>query len=1704
MYTKENPKNKRHIGRAGRTNNFAKSWLPGASGSRSVRRRVHAILRNACRALGLKRGKGLGMLGVGNQVTGAAVIAAMLTGFAPQASADGNGIFINDNSDTKCQHVAVEDPGWKIPFISDALGYLGQWLSFEVKNGAIENPVRCAPWGRDAQVEKDVVGETGDLAYKAGDIVKNTKESQTNRVLFYGSDSIPGADSLSLGGELYVNSGKIGLGGGNIDGAMVIGNPTVSTRDAAGNLVKKNRILAAGETFALKSNGTNVVQRYKKIGDNYVANDQGDYVYNNGKVPFNALDSSTWDGKKELGYELDTKVEYAESKTGTTATGQNAMAFGNNAIAKGENAVAFGPGAQSLHANSVALGAGSVTSGANQVSVGAPGKERTIANIAPGKIAKGSTDAVNGGQIFDLSGLGGGNGLVQQDAVTKDLSVGKDTGGKALDVKGSEGTRLIRGVTAGDLRKGSDEVATAGQVFDTNETVGKIGTQVTNNTTKIEKFENGTIGLVQQADAKAAVTVAKGTGGKTVNIAGTDGLRTIDGLHGGELTKGATQAATTGQVFDTNETVENIDKRVVENTNNISTINTSVKNIESGATGLVKHDAAGKKITVAADKDVATVDISGLNGQTRLMTGLKDATLAAGSHDAVTGGQLFTTNENVRKNSETIITHTTAINGLDGKIAGLKGDSLQWDATAGAFSAKHGTAAVNRITNVASGALTAKSSDAVNGSQLFTVKGDITTINTAVTNLNNGTTGLVKYDSAGKKITVAADKDATTIDLSGPNGQTRLVTGLTNGIGASDAATFGQLKGASQSVATALGGGVSVNVDGSITAPSFRIQNTEKTSVGDAFTALDTQVTTNTTDISTLTENIGNGALGLVQQSEKGKDLTVGKDTDGEVVDFRGAIVGDSRLTRKLTGLSEGAFSNKSQDAVTGAQLWLQGAGVARALGGNAGFNEFGRMVLPTYTLSSIAADGTTAEAAYVGVEPALKSLDANVKGINTRVLENTQNINSINTTINELNTGTAGLVQQADENAVVTVAKDSLGNAMDVSGKGGRLRKVTGVAEGVVSDKSTDALTGSQLFKTNSSITAALGGGAKLNPDGTIAGPTYKIQGQDKSNVGDAFATLDGQVTRNTENITTVTTNVGNITKEISLLSTDSLKWNAEKDAFSAQRGTGAAAKASRITDVADGTNDTDAINLKQLKSRLQTAGTDALNGVGDNAVRYAWDDKNKNGVVDDGELTTAELKLKGSKDASGKDIGTKLGNVGDGEISATSLQAVNGSQLNTTNNAIIGALGGGSTFINGVFNAPNYALDTHDTGGKSSTVNINNVGDALAALNGNDKVFNDRFAGVDNRLASLDKKVDYLDRHTLQSDKDGNFSAHPAISGLNKTPVAKLTGTGSPASSPNTLADTVTLRSADIAAPTASGGGTLKVTGLKDGEVSETSTDAVTGAQLNTTNKKLDGLGDAAVKMVVGPNGEKTNVLKLEGGDPNAPVLIKNVADARDGTDGVNKNQLDGVENKFVEQTNTINEQVRTIRTEIQTASTTTLDEANSHTNRKFNDAKDYTDKQFNKLSSDIGVARKEAHQAAAIGLAAASLRYDDTPGKISVATEVRQPWPSVLATPAKAARFVPTSRAPSVVRVSASVQVSASRSIKAEREYRDQSSYKIAALDNLPVPVRWFLSHRTGAVVPCIYHQAVGGGYPRRCRTRSLSPHDPALRKLGIAVR
>ncbi|MFA9441937.1 YadA family autotransporter adhesin, partial [Uliginosibacterium sp. sgz301328] len=105
----------------------------------------------------------------------------------------------------------------------------------------------------------------------------------------------------------------------------------------------------------------------------------------------------------------------------SVASGTNSVAVGPQAVASADNAVAIGNNAQAASANSVALGANSKTAdavsttggtvggtsytyaggtAAGTVSVGDAGTERTITNVAAGRVSADSTDAVNGSQLY--------------------------------------------------------------------------------------------------------------------------------------------------------------------------------------------------------------------------------------------------------------------------------------------------------------------------------------------------------------------------------------------------------------------------------------------------------------------------------------------------------------------------------------------------------------------------------------------------------------------------------------------------------------------------------------------------------------------------------------------------------------------------------------------------------------------------------------------------------------------------------------------------------------------------------------------------------------------------------------------------------------------------------------------------------------------------------------------------------------------------------------------------------------------------------------------------------------------------------------------------------------------------------------------------------------------------------------------------------
>ncbi|WP_347813499.1 ESPR domain-containing protein [Burkholderia pyrrocinia] len=342
--------------------------------------------------------------------------------------------------------------------------------------------------------------------------------------------------------------------------------------------------------------------------------------------------------------------------------------------------------------------------------------------------------------------------------------------------------------------------------------------------------------------------------------------------------------------------------------------------------------------------------------------------------------------------------------------------------------------------------------------ELTTAKGDIAQNTTAITNINNqlgdiasGKTGIVQQDATTRTITVAKDTDGAVVDFTGTAGERKLAGVAAGEVSATshEAINGSQLHGVSESVASAIGAGSTVNPDGSITAPTFTVGDgnggtTVIHNVGDAVTNLDGRVTNNEGNIANLADQIGNGTVGLVQQDATTRTVTVAKDTDGAVVDFTGTA-GE----RKLAGVAAGEVSATSNEAVNGSQLHGVSESVASAIGAGSTVNPDGSITAPSFTVG----DGNGGTTIVRNVGDAVSNLDGRV----------TTNEGDIANLADQIGSGTVGLVQQDSTTRDITVAKNTDGTVVDFTGTAGD-RKLAGVAAGEVSATSNEAVNGSQL----------------------------------------------------------------------------------------------------------------------------------------------------------------------------------------------------------------------------------------------------------------------------------------------------------------------------------------------------------------------------------------------------------------------------------------------------------------------------------------------------------------------------------------------------------------------------------------------------------------------------------------------------------------
>ncbi|PCS38249.1 YadA-like family protein [Escherichia coli] len=635
-----------------------------------------------------------------------------------------------------------------------------------------------------------------------------------------------------------------------------------------------------------------------------------------------------------------------------------------------------------------------------------------ITNVTAGDLTAGSTDAVNGSQLKTTNDAVAANttNIATNTSNISNLTqtvtnLGEDAlkwdkdNGVFTAAHGNNATSKITNVKDGDLTAGSTDAVNGSQLKTTNDAVAANTTNIATNTSNISNLTQTVTNLGEDAlkwDKDNGVFTA---------AHGNNATSKITNVKDGDLTAGSTDAVNGSQLKTTNDAVAANTTNIATNTSNISNLTQTVTNLGEDA---LKWDKDSGVFTAAHGTEA-----------TSKITNVKDGDLTAGSTDAVNGSQLKTTNDAVATNTTNIATNTTNISNLTETVTNLGEDALKWDKDNGVFTAAHGNNTASKITNILDGTVTATSSDAINGSQLYDLSSNIASYFGGNASVNTdgvftGPTykiGETNYYNVGDALAAINSSFSTSLgdallwDTSvekfsakhGTNGDASVITDVANGdvsSTSSDAVNGSQLYTTNKYVVDVLGGGAEVNADGSITAPTYTIANADYDNVGDALNAIDT-----TLDDALLWDaDAGeNGAFSAAH----------GKDKTASVI----------------TNVANGAISSTSSDAVNGSQLYTTNQYIVDALGGDAEVNADGTITAPSYTI---------ANTEYNNVGDALDALDDNAL-----LWDETAN-------------GGAGAYNASHD---------------------GKASIITNVADGSISEDSTDAVNGSQLNATNMMI---------------------------------------------------------------------------------------------------------------------------------------------------------------------------------------------------------------------------------------------------------------------------------------------------------------------------------------------------------------------------------------------------------------------------------------------------------------------------------------------------------------------------------------------------------------------------------------------------------------------------------------------------------
>ena len=775
----------------------------------------------------------------------------------------------------------------------------------------------------------------------------------------------------------------------------------------------------------------------------------------------------------------------------------------------------------------------------NKAKVTLAGADGTvITNVKAGTVSETSTDAVNGSQLYAEQTAR--EGAVTSLTNTLNTEVGKLTA-KDTEIEGKV-SDLNTALTnkAGELAAKDTEIEgkVTAETTARSEADAALGARIDSVNNSINTI-NGSA-MVYDADSnKTKVTLAGADGTVITNVkAGAVSETSTDAVNGSQLY--AEQAARSGA--DTT-LQSNIDAEKTAREGAITAV-TNTLNTEVGKLTAKDTEIEGK--------------VSDLN--TALTT--KASELSA--KDTEIEGKV-TAETNAR--SEAVAALGARIDSVNSSINTINGSAMVYDADSNKAKVTLAGADGTVITNVKAGAVSEASTDAVNGSQLYAEQAA----------------------RSGADTTLQGNIDA---EKTAREGAINTVTNALNTEVDKLTAKDTEIEGKVSDLNTAL-----TNKAGELAAKDTEIEGkvtAETTARSEADAALGARIDSVNNSINT----INGSAMVYDADSNKAKVTLAG--ADGTVI----------------TNVKAGTVSETSTDAVNGSQLYAEQTAREGAVTSltNTLNTEVGKLTAKDTEIEGKVSDLNTALTNKAGE---LAARDTEIEGkVTAETTARSEadaalgaRIDSVNSSINAIN-GSA-MVYDADSNkAKVTLA-----------GADGTV--ITNVKAGAVSEASTDAVNGSQLYAEQI---------ARVNKDLELTQVIAKEVANRENAVSNLRTELTGYVNGSLENVISYA--------------------DAAKDrvSFGGANGT-------LLTNLKDGTvasGSTDAVTGGQLYDEVK-ARKDAVSDI--NSRLNVIEVSSNNAVsYDDADKTSISLK--------GTD-GTVIKNVSGGVIAEGSMEAVNGGQL-------------------------------------------------------------------------------------------------------------------------------------------------------------------------------------------------------------------------------------------------------------------------------------------------------------------------------------------------------------------------------------------------------------------------------------------------------